>query len=181
RADVDLAPLALLAMTQELVRHVERRQAQGRHRILHAAPLQLGHPLLDVAHQQPQIFRRGFRPHRQHLPEELELDPGRRAHALTDHTGGPEGRAAAPAMAPRPPTLGRAPANLWRASGSTLGVSPRSPQLELGDVFQDGVDLRQRLAALLLELLDLPLQALVLVPQARDDVSSPTNRFFELP
>src|SRR5436309_215204 len=45
--------------------------------------------------------------------------------------GGPERRADAPDMAPRPPTLGRTPAQPWRASKLTQDVSwlglPRRP------------------------------------------------------
>src|SRR2546428_5141486 len=40
-------------------------------------------------------------------------------------SGGPEGRADAPVMAPRPPTFGHAPAEPWRASGCVGGVSQR--------------------------------------------------------
>src|SRR5438552_14213857 len=46
---------------------------------------------------------------------------------LIDLGGGPERRADAPAMAPRPPTLGRAPATPWRASG--LPQRPSSKRL----------------------------------------------------
>src|SRR5262245_31538280 len=46
---------------------------------------------------------------------------------MIDRAGGPEGRADAPAMAPRPPTLGCAPAKPWRASGAARGVSCHHP------------------------------------------------------
>src|SRR5262245_60756699 len=52
---------------------------------------------------------------------------------LTDRDGGPEGRADAPAMAPKPPTLAPGPAKPARARFSLereTGFEPATPSLE---------------------------------------------------
>src|SRR5438105_11216621 len=52
-------------------------------------------------------------------PGTAVMPPSSHSISAINFPGGPD-------MAPRPPTLGRAPAPPWRASGSTQGVSCRS-------------------------------------------------------
>src|SRR2546427_1180485 len=74
-----------------------------------------------------------------------------RRKGLIDLPGGPD-------MAPRPPTLGRAPAQPWRASGLAQDVSSLGLLLPaVLEVQLETVDVGRLLAALLLLPIDPPL------------------------
>src|SRR5207249_5905588 len=78
--------------------------------------------------------------------------------SVIDLPGGPERREDAPDMAPRPPTLGRAPAQPWRASGLAQDVSSLGLHLPaVLEVQLETVDVGRLLAALLLLPIDPPL------------------------